>query len=117
MMKNKRQKSRRARVSSKIVGTTARPRLSVNRSSINIYAQVIDDDKHKTLASFSSLNLKKEEKKGKTKTDIAILVGENVAKVATKAKVKKVVFDRGSYKYHGRVKALSDAAKKGGLEF
>lgn len=100
-----------------MVGTKARPRLSVHRSGKEIYAQLIDDEKGTTLMAYTSLKFKKEEKKGKTKTDLAIMVGEKLALLAVKAKVKKVIFDRGGYRFSGRVKALSLGAKKGGLEF
>jgi large subunit ribosomal protein L18 len=95
-----------------------RPRLSVHRSGENIYAQVIDDAKGITLASASTLEkeLKASLKTGADKT-AATAVGKLVAERAVKAGVKDVVFDRGSYIYHGRVKALADAARAGGLNF
>jgi large subunit ribosomal protein L18 len=96
----------------------ARPRLSVHRSSKHIYAQVIDDTKGHTLAAASSLE---GDLKGSLKTgaDVAAAsaVGKLLAERATKAGVKEVVFDRGSYLYHGRVKALAEAAREGGLSF
>ena len=93
-----------------------RPRLSVHRSNQNIYAQVIDDTKGVTLASASTLD---EALKGKAGGNVAAAgeVGKMVAERAVKAGVKEVVFDRGSYIYHGRVKALADAAREGGLIF
>ena len=95
-----------------------RPRLSVFRSSKNIYAQVIDDAAGRTLAAASSLD---KDIKGAVKTGAdaaaAAAVGKLVAERATKAGVKDVIFDRGSYLYHGRVKALADAAREGGLNF
>jgi large subunit ribosomal protein L18 len=95
-----------------------RPRLSVFRSSENIYAQVIDDVKGTTLASASTLDkdLRTTLKTGANK-DAAIAVGKLVAERAIKAGVKEVIFDRGAYIYHGRVKALADAAREGGLSF
>jgi large subunit ribosomal protein L18 len=95
-----------------------RPRLSVHRSEKNIYAQVIDDVKGVTLASASTLekDLKGKLKTGADKT-AATAVGKLVAERAVKAGVKDVVFDRGSFIYHGRVKALADAARDGGLNF
>ena len=95
-----------------------RPRLSVHRSLKYIYAQVIDDAKGVTLAAASSLDkdLKKAAKSTKS-VDAAKKVGESIAVKALKAGVKKVMFDRGAYVYHGRVKALADAARAGGLEF
>ncbi|HET7713960.1 MAG TPA: 50S ribosomal protein L18 [Patescibacteria group bacterium] len=104
---------RHARIRSEISGTAGRPRLSVFRSSAHIYAQLIDDEAGKTLAQASDVEVKDK----MTKTDKAKLVGENIALAAKKAKVKKVVFDRGGFSYHGRVKALADQARAGGLEF
>ncbi|SEI86798.1 large subunit ribosomal protein L18 [Deinococcus reticulitermitis] len=94
------------------VAAAERPRLSVFRSSKHIYAQIIDDVQGKTLASASSASLK-----SGTKTDTAAAVGQALAAAAIEKGVKQVVFDRGSYKYHGRVKALADAAREGGLDF
>jgi large subunit ribosomal protein L18 len=95
-----------------------RPRLSVHRSLKYIYAQVIDDAKGVTLATASSMDkdLKAGAKSAKS-IDAAKKVGEAIAAAAIKAGVKKVMFDRGAYVYHGRVKALADAARAGGLEF
>lgn len=95
-----------------------RPRLSIYRSSQNIYAQVIDDQKGHTVAAASTLDkgLKGELKSG-ADTAAATAVGKLVAERASKAGVKDVVFDRGAYLYHGRVKALADAAREGGLNF
>ncbi len=98
----------------KISGTKETPRLSVYRSNKDIYAQVIDDREGKTLASFSSKQLKSA--KG-TKVDVSKEVGKKLAEVAAGNGVKKVVFDRGGYLYHGRVKALADGAREGGLKF
>jgi len=89
-----------------------RPRLSVHRTNKQIYAQIIDDVKGVTLASASSMK----DKQGHS-VDAAKKVGEAVAKAATKAGVKKVQFDRGAFLYHGRIKALADGARDGGLEF
>ena len=95
-----------------------RPRLSIYRSSKNIYAQVIDDAKGHTLAAASTIE---KDLKGSLKTgadaEAAAAVGKLLAERATKAGVKEVVFDRGPYIYHGRVKALADAAREGGLKF
>ena len=102
----------------KVAGTKARPRLNVFRSLNQIYAQVIDDDQGHTIVSVSSLDGSLGSKlKGKSKTEQARLIGEEVAKRAKKAGVKSVVFDRGGYRYHGRVRALAEAAREGGLEF
>jgi len=116
-MKDQRSKRRTLRTRSNLrKGGSDRPRLSVFRSSKHIYAQVIDDSDGKTLAAASTLD---GELKLKTGSDqyAAGKVGELVAKRATKAGVKDVVFDRSGYLYHGRVKALADAARDGGLNF
>ena len=108
---------RRKRVRSKIVGLTSRPRLSVFRSSSHIYVQLIDDSEGHTLATASSLEDKKSSAGNITKTETSKLVGTSIAKKAKKIGVTKVVLDRGGYKYHGRVKALADAAREEGLVF
>lgn len=113
--KNDVRKIRHERVRSKIVGTTEVPRLCVYRSNTNIYAQIIDDEKGITLVSASSLD--KELKLKNANIEAATKVGESVAKKAVKAGIKKVVFDRGGYLYHGRVKALAEACRENGLEF
>ena len=93
-----------------------RPRLSVHRTSMHIYAQVIDDASGHTLAAASTLEKSAKSKSG-ANVDAAAAVGKLIAERATKAGVKEVVFDRGSYLYHGRVKALADAAREAGLNF
>lgn len=109
---------RHARIRAKVEGTVSRPRLSVFRSLTNIYAQVIDDESGKTLVSASTIDEElKAQMTGKTKTEAAKLVGKAVAERAKKAGVTTVVFDRGGYKYHGRVAALAEAAREAGLEF
>jgi large subunit ribosomal protein L18 len=112
-------KRRAARVRRQIrAGNTERPRLSIYRSGKNIYAQVIDDKAGRTLAAASTLD--KDLKSGlKTGADVsaASAVGKLIAERATKAGVKEVVFDRGPYIFHGRVKALAEAAREGGLSF
>ncbi len=109
---------RHARVRAKVEGTTSSPRLCVFRSSNHIYAQVIDDSQGHTLISASTLDPEiKDDVKGKAKTGKAELVGSLVAKRALSKGVNQVVFDRGGYKYHGRVKALADAARQAGLKF
>jgi large subunit ribosomal protein L18 len=108
-------RARRAiRVRSKVRGTTERPRLSVFRSNRAIWAQLIDDSKGRTLASAGSVHVKE---KGLSKADQAAKVGEIVAQRAKAAGIGKVVFDRGPYLYHGRVKALAEGARQGGLDF
>jgi len=104
---------RHRRVRKNIRGVSMRPRLAIFRSSNHIYAQVIDDDRGHTLAAATSLEMKRDD----TKTDVAKAVGEKIAKSALSAGITKVVFDRGGYKYHGRVKALADAARSEGLSF
>lgn len=117
----KKQKLKRRKalhVRARLRGTPERPRLSVFRSLSNIYCQVIDDESGRTLASASSLDKDlRDNAKGKRKTDVAGLVGEAIANKAKAAGVSKVSFDRGPYKYHGRVKAVADAARNSGLEF
>jgi len=110
---------RHARVRRKISGTTGRPRLSVFRSSTHIYAQIIDDVKGETLVSGSTLvqEIKKDLSASASKKDVAKLVGGLVGKRAAKAGIGSVVFDRGGYKYHGRVKALAEGAREEGLVF
>ncbi|MCX7911418.1 MAG: 50S ribosomal protein L18 [Dehalococcoidales bacterium] len=111
-------KRRHARVRKKISGTSERPRLSVFRSLNHIYAQIIDDSRGHTLVSASTLDAEiAENTKGKTKTARAEMVGALIAKRALEEGITQVVFDRGGFKYHGRVKALADAARKGGLKF
>ena len=106
------------RVRTKISGTSERPRLCVYRSLGHIYAQVIDDQSGKTLASASSVDKEtKKNLKGGGNVAAARTIGKTVADRAKAAGVSKVVFDRGGYKYHGRVKALADAAREAGLQF
>ncbi len=109
----------RKRVRSKIFGTPERPRLSVYRSLKHIYAQIIDDTKGHTLVAMSSLSkeIRDEVKNAKTKTEVSRIVGLALAKKALEKGITKVVFDRNGYKYHGRVKALAEAAREGGLIF
>lgn len=95
--------------------SSGRPRLTILRSNENIWAQLIDDTKGITLASASTKVLKS--KKGDTKIVRAGLVGAEIARLALAQKITQIVFDRGSYKYHGRVKAVAEAAREGGLEF
>ncbi len=106
----------RRRVRKKIRGTAERPRMSVFRSNKDIYVQLIDDDKGITLAAASSRDKDLAGKEG-TKTEKAFMVGEKIAKVALEKGIDKVVFDRGTHIYHGRIKALAEGARKGGLKF
>jgi large subunit ribosomal protein L18 len=113
-------KRRQARVRKNLSGISERPRLNVFRSLNHIYAQVIDDSKGMTLVSASSLDASiraAEIASGKGKTEQASLVGKLVAERALEAGITQVVFDRGGYKYHGRVKALADASREAGLKF
>ena len=113
--KNESRLIRHARVRRKISGTPERPRLSVYKSLKGIYAQIIDDVNGKTLVAASTLD--KEVKTKASNVEAAKEVGELVAKRAAKAGIKTIVFDRGGYQYHGKVKALAEAAREGGLEF
>ncbi|HTL39249.1 MAG TPA: 50S ribosomal protein L18 [Methylomirabilota bacterium] len=113
---SKRQESRKLRhqrVRARVTGTASKPRMNIFRSLTNIYVQLIDDSVGKTLVAASSKELKGKLKK----VEQAAEVGKLVAQKATAAGVKKVVFDRGGYQYHGRVKQLADAARAAGLEF
>ena len=105
---------RKHRIRKKIEGTAERPRLTVFRSAKHIYAQVIDDLARQTVASASSIGRERPEA---GKLGIAAVVGEAVAAVCVSKQVTRVVFDRNGYLYHGRVKALANGARKGGLEF
>lgn len=102
----------KARIRGRISGTAARPRMTVFRSNKQIYVQLVDDLAGKTLVSTSSKGIEQG-----TKTEIAAVVGENIAKKALEAGITEVVFDRNGYLFHGRVKSLADAARKGGLKF
>lgn len=104
---------RKRRIRSVVSGTAERPRLSVNVSNLHVSAQIIDDDSHKTLLAVSTVGTKQ----SGTMTDKASWVGGEIAKKAKTAKIKAIVFDRSGKLYHGRVKALADAARKEGLEF
>jgi large subunit ribosomal protein L18 len=109
---------RHARVRARVQGTGSKPRLCVFRSLNHVYAQVIDDSIGHTIAAASTLDPEiKSEANGKTKTGVSELVGALIAKRALGKGIDRVAFDRGGYKYHGRVKALGDAARKNGLKF
>lgn len=114
--KNATRRKRHARVRSKVSGTAARPRLNVFRSNKHIYAQLIDDVNGVTLASASTMD-KEFNVESTGNLDAAVKVGELVAKRAVEKGVSEVVFDRGGYLYHGRIKALADAARENGLKF
>ena len=109
---------RHRRIRKKVSGSPLRPRLSVFRSNQHIYAQIIDDTAHHTLAAASTLEVElKQELASSSNVDASAAVGKLVAKRALDKGVTKVVFDRGGNIYHGRVKALADAAREAGLEF
>lgn len=115
-MKNIRQKrkTRHQRIRNKVLGTEKRPRLSVHKSNKFIYAQIINDAESKTLVAASDRKIKGQ---GKSKIERAFEVGKLIAKDAKEKKIASVVFDRGGNKYHGRIKALADGAREGGLVF
>jgi large subunit ribosomal protein L18 len=109
---------RRKRIRHKVVGSPQRPRLSVFRSTKNIYAQIVDDIEGKTMLSCSTVHKDIRAKIGYGgNVKAAALLGEELAKKATAKGIKKIVFDRGGYRYHGRLKALAENLRKGGLEF
>lgn len=113
--RNAERKIRHARVRKTVKGTAERPRLCVYKSLNNIYADIIDDQKNATLVSVSTLS--KDIKAKGSNVDAAKEVGTAIAKAALDKKIKKVVFDRNGYIYHGKVEALADAARQAGLEF
>lgn len=115
--KLQRKLKRKKRVGAKIFGTGKRPRVSVFRSNKYISVQAVNDERQSSIAGVTSKKLLPKETKGKTKIEIANILGETLAKQLKKKKVSTVVFDRGAYKYHGRVKALADGLRKGGLKF
>jgi len=114
--RNSMRKSRHERIRKTLMGTSAVPRLCVFRSNAGIYAQIIDDETKTTICSASSLEKELKIKNG-SNVEAAKVVGKAIAEKAKKAKITKVVFDRGGYLYHGRVAALADAARENGLEF
>ena len=106
------------RIRKKVSGTAACPRLAVSYSNQHIYAQVIDDERGHTITAVSTVEQAIRSKlKGLNKTEQAALVGQEIAKKAKKEGIKEVVFDRGGFRYHGRVKALAESAREAGLEF
>ncbi len=114
--KEKKRNRRVIRVRKKISGTPERPRLTVHRSLRQIYAQLVDDTAGVTIATVSSLSPDVRNKtKGKTKTEVAEMVGQKMAEIAKEKEIEAVVFDRHGYLYHGRIKAVAEGARKGGL--
>lgn len=110
--------ARHSRVRKKLTGTSEQPRLNVYRSLNNIYAQIVNDEQGKTLVAASTLDAEvKKEAKSSGTVEAAKAVGQLLAKRAVEGSIKRVVFDRGGYKYHGRVRALAEGARAGGLEF
>lgn len=116
-LKIKNRIKRSIRIRSKIKRSKDKPRLCVFRSSRSIYAQVIDDVTGKTIISASEKELKTDSKEKLTKTQKAALLGKLLAQKSVKFKITQVVFDRNGYKYHGRIKALADTAREGGMKF
>ena len=117
-LRKKARLKRKRSIRKRLVGSQERPRLCVFRSSKHIYAQIIDDSRRLTLAAASSLEKEAKEQSGiENKVDLAGFVGELVARRAIEIGIKKVVFDRNGFLYHGRVKGVSDGARKVGLEF
>ena len=108
---------RHVRIRRRVQGTAVRPRLAVFRSSGHIYCQVIDDEKQHTMAAASDLESDLRQAKDRSKTARAEAVGARIAERAQAAGVTKIVFDRGGFRFHGRVKALAEAARNAGLEF
>jgi large subunit ribosomal protein L18 len=117
LSKQQQRQRRKLRIRKKINGTADRPRLVVYRSSKHIYAQVVDDVNGHTLAASSSLGLWGKDETNKLNTESATKVGKDLADKAKAAKIESVVFDRNGYPYHGRIKALADGAREGGLKF
>ncbi len=114
-----RREKKLTKVRSNVQGTSQKPRLSVFRSAKHIYAQLIDDANGKTLAAVSTKTkeIQEEVKNAKTKTEKSLVVGEQLGKIAVQNGILSVAFDRGYYRFHGRVKALADGARKAGLNF
>lgn len=123
LKKHQKRQTRHKRIRAKIKGTIEKPRLCVFKSLNHIYAQIINDEEGKTIISANDKTLLKKslksskEKKYSGKTEIAYEVGKLIAKSAKEKKISKVVFDRGGYKYHGRIKALAEGAREEGLSF
>jgi large subunit ribosomal protein L18 len=117
--KSKRASRRRRRVRARVLGTAERPRLTVSKSLKNIFAQIIDDEKMMTIVAVASnsQDVKPVLKKSMTKSEVAKVVGLTLAQKAKQKGIALVVFDRNKYKYHGRIKAVAEGAREGGLEF
>lgn len=115
--KNQSRKRRKIRIRKKVIGSAERPRLVVFRSNTHIYAQIVNDHEGITLVSASTLALSKKEPGAHCNLSGACEVGKEIARLAREKNIGKVVFDRNGYIYHGRIKALADGAREGGLEF
>lgn len=115
--KNESRQRRKIRIRKKVNGTASRPRLVVFRSNLHIYAQIVDDAQGATLVATSTLSLRKSEPGAHCNRSGAELVGKEIARLAKEKNISQVVFDRNGYLYHGRVKAVADGAREGGLEF
>jgi len=113
-IKREKRRKRAVRARSKIFGTLKKPRLSIFRSNKHIYVQLIDDERGKTLASASGLELKNEKM---PKSKKAVSIGKLIADKAAKLNIKEVIFHKGGYKYHGAIKATAEGAREGGLKF
>ena len=118
IVKQKQATRRRSRVRAKVIGTAERPRLTVAKSLNNMFVQIIDDEKMTTLVGLAT-NSKDVAKdaKDKNKTEAAKIVGKKIAELAKEKGIEQVVFDRNQYRFHGRVKAVADGAREGGLKF
>ena len=117
LSKNETRQRRKVRIRKKVNGTTERPRLVVYRSNLHLYAQIVDETKGATLIATSTLALKKSEEAAHCNITGATLVGKEIARLAKEQNINSVVFDRNGYLYHGRIKAVADGAREGGLEF
>ena len=117
MTKNEARQRRKIRIRKKISGTSERPRLVVFRSNAHMYAQVVDDMTHATLVATSTLTLSKGGEAVHCNKAGAELVGKEIARLAKEKNISRVVFDRNGYLYHGKIKAVADGAREGGLEF
>jgi large subunit ribosomal protein L18 len=117
LTKEQARRRRKARIRKKISGTTERPRMVVFRSNTHLYVQLVDDETGATLVSSSTLSLSKEKGKMSANRESAAEVGKDIADKAKERNIEQVVFDRNGYIYHGRVKALADGAREGGLKF
>lgn len=115
--KNEARQRRKIRIRKKVNGTEERPRLVVYRSNLHIYAQIVNDRQGATIVSASTLAMSKNEKGLHCTRETAQRVGQEIARLAKEKNITKVVFDRNGYIYHGRIKAVADGAREGGLEF